>query len=134
MSNLSWRRIGAKRIGLAVCFALVAAGFAIGSPWLWVLEDLLRRVSRRQLAIIYLDGLLLGYALALAAAVVSIVGVVFMQLGARCGASARGAQARLLAFGVSVLLSLLALDGGAAAWSAWRERSPSLPRLTAQAG
>ncbi len=35
--------------------------------------------------------------------------------------------ARLLALGASVLLSLLALDIGAAAWSAWRHSAPRLP-------
>jgi hypothetical protein len=129
MKRHSGPRRAVRRIGLLVFPILALAGYMVGAPWLALLWDLVPPASRRQLAIIYLDGLLVGYAAAVvaAAALVAVVGLLRLLPGR---SSSRGrAQARLLAVGITVVLSVLALDGGAAAWSAWLHRTPSLPDL-----
>lgn len=62
---------------------------------------------------------------------VGVIGsVLLMRMRSRADSPARRRrQARLLAIGTTVLISLLALDAGAAAWRAWLNRRPRLPEI-----
>jgi tetratricopeptide (TPR) repeat protein len=113
---------------------LAAAGVLVGVVWTgwpdfvelaWIqLPD----EFRRRTASLYLDALLVGYGLALVGSIgLILVGLALRRLS-RGDAPGRR-QARLLALGVAILLSLLALDVGAAAWSAWQRRMPRLPEF-----
>jgi hypothetical protein len=115
---------------------LVAVGVLAGVAWLlW--PDLLEVTwiqlpseFRRRTASLYLDAMLVGYALALAGSIGLIAGVLAMRRLSRADAPGRRRrQIRLLAVGVAMLLSVLALDIGAAAWNAWQRRMPRLPEL-----
>src|SRR5207248_162350 len=89
--------------------------------------DQVPRAARRRLAILYLDGLIVGYSMAWVGAV-GVIGVVLLLRVRPADATVdRRRRTRWLAMAVSVLFSLMALDGGAAAWSAWRHRTPRLP-------
>jgi len=87
---------------------------------------------QRQAAILFLDGLLVAYGPALIVAVVGTVVLAGLRLRARGTSASRSRlpQARLLLLGVSVLLSFLAIEAGAAAWRAWLHHSPQLPVVT----
>jgi tetratricopeptide (TPR) repeat protein len=91
------------------------------------------RVWQRQAAMFFLDGLLIAYGPALIVTVLGTVVLAGLRLRARGSAANRSrlAQARLLLLSVSILLSFLALETGAAAWHAWLHHSPSLPAITA---
>jgi hypothetical protein len=112
---------------------LVAAGVLVVVAWMLGrdLIDLawssLSGEARRRAAILYLDVLLIGYAVALVASIGLIVGALAMRKRSRADAPGRRRQVRMLALGVVILLSLIALDAGAAAWSAWQQRTPWLP-------
>ena len=115
---------------------LAAVGVLAGVAWLLWPDFLevawiqLPYEFRRRTASLYLDALLVGYALALAGSIGLIAGVLAMRRLSRADAPGRRRrQVRLLALGVAILLSLLALDVGAAAWSAWQRRMPRLPEL-----
>jgi hypothetical protein len=108
---------------------LIVLAYVLGFPWVWMVWDWIPREGRRRLAIIYLDGLLVGYALAMSVAVVTIGVVILLRMRSGDTPARRRRQARLLALGVSVLLSLILLDSGAAAWSTWLHRVPQLPAI-----
>ena len=90
-----------------------------------------RREFRRRAAFLYLDALLIGYAIALVVAIGLIVGVLAIRRlrpGDEPGPSASAGPAA----GAGRLdpPGLLALDVGAAAWSAWQDgRPPALPEI-----
>ena len=113
---------------------LVAAGvlavmaWILGPAYLELFWSGLPPEFTRRAAFLYLDALLIGYAVAMAVAIGLIVGVLVMRKRRRPDDPVRRRrQVRLLALGVSILLTLLALDVGAAAWSAWQRRPPRLP-------
>jgi tetratricopeptide (TPR) repeat protein len=107
---------------------LCAVSWMLGPSWLGIVQGEVPDELRRRVAIVYLDGLLVAYALAMVASVAVIGAVVVMRLRSRGDTPARRRrQARWLAIGVMVLLSLMALDAGAAAWSLWSNRNPRLP-------
>jgi hypothetical protein len=119
---------------------LIAAGMLIVVAWM-LGRDLIElawsslpNAARRRAAILYLDVLLIGYAVALVAAIGLIAGALAMSKWWRADARRRRRRVRLLALGVAILLSLLALDAGAAAWSAWQQRTPRLPDLPSRSG
>jgi hypothetical protein len=119
---------------------LVAAGVLIGVAWM-LGRDLFELAwsslpgeARRRAAILYLDALLIGYAAAMVASIGLIAGALVAHRRSRADAPVRRRPVRLLAVGVAILLSLLALDAGAAAWSAWQRRTPRLPELLPPSG
>jgi hypothetical protein len=127
MKNPSWLGRTTRRVGLVVGGVLAVLAYPLGSTALDLIWDQLPRGFHRRLAILYLDGLLIGYALSLAGSIAMIGLVILLRLGSPSGPSRRRWRARLLAMGGSVLLSLMLLDVGAAAWNAWRHRTPRLP-------
>src|SRR5262245_19332645 len=54
---------------------------------------------------------------------------IFLRIRSRGSAASRRLQARLLSLGVSLLLSLMVLDAGAAGRHAWLHRTPRLPEI-----
>jgi hypothetical protein len=134
MATEDANRGGLRRIVRGL--VLVAAGLLILTAWM-LGRDLvelawssLPNATRRRAAILYLDVLLIGYAVALVASIGLIAGVLAARRLSRADTPGRRRrQVRLLAVGVAILLSLIALDAGAAAWSAWQRRTPRLPEL-----
>jgi len=131
----SWLRLRLWRA--AWLFALVALG-ALGyvaielvPAALGLLLDADTRPLRREAALAFMNGLLVAYVLALIPAVPGTAVLAYLRLrswlrGAAVPAS-RSLRTRLLLLCVSVLLGLLALEAGAAAWRSWLHRSPGLP-------
>lgn len=115
---------------------LVAAGALAAIAWL-VWDDLrelawiqLPYEFRRRTASLYIDALIVGYALALIGSIGLIAGVLAIRAFARNDSPPRRRrQVRLLATGAAILLGLLTIDVGAAAWSLWQRRMPRLPEL-----
>ncbi len=124
-------RSGLRRIigGLVLAAAgvLVVIGWMLGRDLLELAWSSWPGEARRRAAILYLDVLLIGYAVALAVAIGLIAGAAKVI-------RSRPARVRPLAAGVAILLSLLALDAGAAIWSAWQQRTPSLPEVPPRSG
>jgi hypothetical protein len=116
---------------------LVVAGVCV--YLVWALPSLRPRLPRgpqaralqRQAALLFLDGLLVAYGPVLVIAVVGTA--VLASLHARApttsGTRVRLLQSRLLLLGVTVLLSSVAIEAGAAAWRAWLHHSPRLPAV-----
>ncbi len=93
-------------------FAVVA--WMLGPTWIRIVQEQVSDDLRRRAAVIYLDGLLAGYALTMVASVAVIGGVVLMRVRSRVDTPVRRRkQARLLAIGVILLVSLMVLDAGA---------------------
>jgi hypothetical protein len=115
---------------------LVAAGVLVGVAWI-LGRDFLELTwiqvpyeFRRRATSVYLDAMLIGYSVALVGSIGLVVGVLLVRRLSRADAPLRRRrQVRLLALGVVLLVSLLALDIGAAIWSAWQGRMPRLPEL-----
>ena len=106
--------------------------FAIVPPWIGILLSNVERPLRRRTALAFLDGLPVVYALALISAIIGTSVLVYLRFRARArgfSVLASSLQARLLLLCASVLLSLLALEAGAAAWRGWLHLSPRLPRI-----
>ncbi|MFI5457832.1 MAG: hypothetical protein ACHRXM_20520 [Isosphaerales bacterium] len=118
-------------------FTLVMMGvfgytaFELVPPWLGFFLGADRRPLRREAALAFVNGLLVAYVVALIAAVMGTAVLVYLWLQSRSRGAAVPAsyslQARQLLLCVSVLLSLLALEAGAAAWRSWLHQSPRLP-------
>ncbi len=109
---------------------LAVVGWTLGPTYLDLAWVSLPREFRRRAAFLYLDALLIGYAIALVVGIGLIVGVLAIRrLRPGDEPGRRRRQVRLLALGASILLVLLALDVGAAASGAWRERPPALPEI-----
>jgi hypothetical protein len=137
--NARESRSGLRRIVRGLL--LVAVGVLVVVAWILAPDYLelawgrLPHEFQRRAAFLYLDALLIGYAIALAVAIGLIGGVLVTRKRSRPDATGRRRrQVRLLAPGISILLNLLALDVGAAAWSAWRQRMPRLPELVFRPG
>jgi hypothetical protein len=118
---------------------LVVAGvsgyvvWALVPSWLRFPRGAQARALQRQAAILFLDGLLVAYGPALIVAVVGTLVLASLRVRARGTTASRSRlnQARFLLLSISVLLSFLALETGAAAWRAWLHHSPQLPAVTA---
>ncbi len=128
------RRSGLGRIvkGLAI----VAGGLGIllammlGPDYFEAFWGGLSPEFHRQTAFLYLDGLLIGYAASLVAAVWLIGSVILVRAIRRPDDPVRRRRhVRRLAVGVFLVAGLLGLDLGSAVWSAWRARTPALPEL-----
>ncbi|MHB1556672.1 MAG: tetratricopeptide repeat protein [Isosphaeraceae bacterium] len=125
-SGLGRRRI---LVGTAVGLLLVL-GVLLGPDYFEVFWGGLSREFHRKTAFLYLDGLLIGYALALVAAVGLIGGVVVSRAIRRPEDPARRrSQVRRLAIGVLLVVTLIGLDVGSAIWTAWQGHAPALPEL-----
>jgi tetratricopeptide (TPR) repeat protein len=117
-------------VGVGV-FCVVA--WMLGSTWIRMVREQVSDDLRRRSAVIYLVGLLAGYVVAMVGSVAVIGFVVLIRVRSRVDTRARRRwQARLLAIGAMVLVSLMVLDAGAAAWSHWLNRSPRLPEVVGQ--
>src|SRR5262249_46660526 len=93
---------------LAVGAWLLGRG-GLGPAWIRLPADF-----RRRTASLYIDGLLVGYALALIGSIGLLIGVPAIRRLRRADTTARRRRhVRLLAAAVAVLLSVLALDLGA---------------------
>ncbi len=102
----------------------------LGPAWFRMFQNQVSPEVGRKIAIIYLNGLLVGYALGLTGSVGVIGSVLVIRMRTRREtAPRRRRQARLLALGATILISLLVLDAGAAAWRAWLSRRPRLPEI-----
>jgi len=118
-------------------FTLVMTGvfgytvFELVRHWLGFFLGADTRPLRREAALDFVNGLLVAYVLALIAAVMGTAVLVYLRLRSRSRGTAvpasRSLQARLLLLCVSVLVSLLALEAGAAAWRSWLHQNPRLP-------
>ncbi len=109
---------------------LLVVGVMLGPDYFEVFWGGLPREFHRQTAFLYLDGLLIGYALALVAAVGLIGGVVVSRAIRRPEDPARRrGQVRRLAIGVLLVVTLIGLDVGSAIWTAWQGHTPALPEL-----
>jgi len=86
----------------------------------------------RLAAVGFLNVLLVAYGLTLMAVLTGIVVVAFFSRR-KTPRHSSVARSRLLLLGVSLLVSLLGLEAGAAAWQAWLHRSPRLPEVTFRA-
>ncbi len=64
MKNHAWLWWTARRVGLVVAGVVAVLGCQLWSLGLDLIRDQLPRGFHRRLAILYLDGLLIGYALA----------------------------------------------------------------------
>ena len=121
-----WRTLGLVLLVVAgVCAYLV---WALPPPWLRFRRGAWTRALERQAAIVFLDGLLVVYGPALIVAVVGTLSLLGLRLRARHSLT-RLTQSRFLLLGLSVLLSFLAIEAGAAAWRAWLHHSPKLPAV-----
>jgi hypothetical protein len=128
IGSILWRIL----IGLALVTAgvLAVVAWMLGPDWRELAWIQLPYEFRRRAAFLYLDALLVGYAAALVGSVGLIGGVLAMRTLSRADAPGRRRrQVRRLALGIAILLSVLALDLGAAAWSTWNRRPPQLPEL-----
>ncbi|MGP0068573.1 MAG: tetratricopeptide repeat protein [Isosphaeraceae bacterium] len=116
------------RASLVAVGVLGALAWLLGPSWLGIVLGQVPDDLRPQAASIYLDGLLVAYSLAMVASIGVIGAVILLRLTARTETPARRRrQARWLAIGVTILVSLLLLDAGASAWSHWLHRHPRLP-------
>jgi hypothetical protein len=131
-------RAGLRRIvhGLLLTAAgvLIVVGWMLGRDLVELAWSSLPNDARRRAAILYLDVLLIGYAVALVASIGLIAGALVLRRRSRADGPGRRRRVRFLALGVAILLSLLAVDAGAAAWSAWQRRTPRLPELPPRSG
>jgi Tetratricopeptide repeat len=125
-----WRTLRLVLLVVAGVGGYVA--YALAPPWLGFPNGAQARALQRQTALLFLDGLLAAYGPALFMAVVGTVAQAGLRLRARATPASRSRlpQARFLLLSTSVLLSLLALEAGAAAWRAWLHHSPQLPAVT----
>lgn len=109
---------------------LMTLGVMLGPAYFEAFWSGLPPEFHRKTAFLYLDGLLIGYALALVAAVGLIGGVVVSRAIRRPENPARRrSQVRRLAIGVLLVVTLIGLDAGSAIWSVWQGRTPALPEL-----
>jgi hypothetical protein len=131
----SWFRRIVVGLLLVAAGVLAVVAWILGPDYLDLFWSRLPHEFTRRAAFLYLDALLIGYAVAMAVAIGLIVGVLVMRKRRRPDdPRRRRRQIQLLALGVSILLTLLALDAGAAAWSAWQRRPPRLPELLFRPG
>jgi lysophospholipase L1-like esterase len=118
----SWRT--AAR--LAVLVIVGVSGYVaieLLPSWLPLWQPTHARWLRRRVAIAFLDGLAIVYSPVFVAAFVTAT---VLALG-RSRGPLSPPRARVLLLSTSVVLSLLALEAGAAVWHAWLHRSPILP-------
>jgi tetratricopeptide (TPR) repeat protein len=105
---------------------------ALAPLWLRFPSGAEARALQRQTALLFLDGLLAAYGPAWIVAVGGTVVLAGLRLRARGTSSIRSRLllARFLLLSLSVLLSFLALEAGAAARRSWLHHSPQLPVVT----
>jgi hypothetical protein len=119
--------------GLAVALALGVIAYVtydLFPPWLRHAQDADARWLQRTVAIGFLDGLLVAYGIS---AMFAVVGMLILVLSWRRTAGRwNDVRPRLLVLGISVLVSLVALELGAAAWQTWLHRKPRLPAVGRQ--
>jgi tetratricopeptide (TPR) repeat protein len=120
-----------KHKGMVRLIILIVAAFVavtILPPWIETLLSAFDRPLRRRVTLAFLDAFPILYAIAL----ISSAGGGALLLFARLRARARGVrrsspiQAKLLLLCASVLVSLAALEAGAALWRKWLHESPRL--------
>ena len=120
-------RIG-RGVLLAVAGVLLMVAWMLARDFLDLAWSALPSAFRRRAAYLYLDALLIGYAVAWVLSILLIGGVLVRWRWSRAGPPAvRRRQVRLLAVGAAILVSVVFLDIGAAAWSAWQDRTFRLP-------
>jgi len=142
----SWLRPRLRRaawlFALATTGVLAYVALELVPAWLGLLLDADTRPLRREAALAFMNGLLVAYVLALIAVVPGTAVLAYVRLRSRSRSRSQGAavpasytlQARLLLLCVSVLLSFLALETGAAAWRLWLHQSPRLPDVGSGTG
>jgi hypothetical protein len=125
-------------LALTVCLAILLVLGVLGyiaydllPPWLRHPQDSDARWLERQAVLAFLNGLLIGYGLALVVAAVGTVGIAISWRWLR--APWAKARSRLLLLGIAMLASLLALEAGAAAWHSWLHHSPRFHALDTEA-
>lgn len=123
-------RLIVRGLSLAAAGVLAVVGWLLGPDLLELAWIQVPHEFRRRVITVYLDALIVGYSLALIGSIGLILGVLAMRRFSGAGSPGRRRrEVRMLALGFAMLLGVLALDGGAAAWSAWQRRMPRLPEL-----
>ncbi len=127
-------------IGLLMLIALGVGGYAasqLGPVWFGFLSGRETAALRRQAVTLFVDGLLIVYPLALLVSAVGAVLLIYLGVRSRSRrrsddvrtSSRSSLQARLLLLCFSTLVSLAALEMGAAVWRSRLNRSPDLPAV-----
>ena len=127
-------------IALLLLIALGVGGYAasqLGPAWFGSLSGRETAALRKQSAILFVDGMLIAYPLAVLASVLGAVVLTYLGVRRRSQRRPDGSrpaqrnplQMRLLLLCFSTLLSLAALEAGAALWRSRLNRSPDLPAV-----
>ena len=130
----------ARMLRLIALIALGVAGYVayqLGPAWLGVLLGDDTAALRKQAGLYFVDIMLFAYPLALSASTLGTIVLVFLIFRARSRSAPRGfsgdarksLQPRLLLLCVASLLSLGALEAGAALWRSRLHQSPELPMV-----
>ncbi len=133
--GFTWGR--AIRLGLFVVLCVAGyAAFQLVPGWFRFLAGRETAVLRRNVAILFVDTLLIAYPLTLLSALVGALVLVFLLIRARSRRRRRDPNlpttllhARLLLLCCSTLFGLAVFEAGAAAWRSRLYRSPDLPAV-----
>ncbi len=117
-------RLAGVSLAAVLAFLLLAVGPIWFNTWF---EANVPRYLVRGATIAFLQALRVVYLLALAATLAGTVAFVLRVKTARRRRESINAAARGLLLCVSTLVSLAAMEGAAAVWSAWTHRLPRLP-------
>ncbi len=136
--GFTWGRV--IRLGLLVVLCVAGyAAFQLVPGWFRFLAGRETAVLRRNVAILFVDTLLIAYPLTLLAAVVGAIVLFFLLTRARSRRRRNPdlptslLPARLLLLCCSTLLALAGFEAGAAAWRSRLDRSPDLRAVAASA-
>jgi len=99
-------------------------------PWLSLLWAMIPRSFQRSVVIGFLNVLLVGYGAVVVSLLIGLVPLGICLGRRRSAETRRPWLARLLLLGLSIALSLIGLELGAAIWLGWLHRSPSPPAET----
>ena len=124
VAQKSWHSVASGAVLVAIG-VFGYAGFELLPSWFPLWKATHVRWLMRHAAILFLDGLAIVYIPVFVAALISACVVAFRRVRGRLSP----VWARVLLLNTSMVLSLLALEAGAACWHAWLHRSPRLPSV-----
>jgi hypothetical protein len=128
-SRISTVRQAAWFAGLVVLGVSGYVALDLLPPWLRYLQGADAHWLSRQAAITFLDGLLIAYGPVVLAATGATLVLAFL----RSRGPLSPLRAKLLLLSVSVLVCVVSIEAGAAAWQRWLHHSPRLPAALSQA-
>lgn len=137
--GITLRGAASKRaLALAAAIVLAVLAFMLLPEYVDLYWSRVPKEFQQHLAYLYLDALLIGYAAAPVVAASLIAAAILIRALAKPDTPPAGEpthcrriEVRLLAAGTAIVLGLVILDIGAAAWSAWQRRAPRPPALSA---